>query len=297
MSLPPKPPPSFGPDDWPHERSDDSLAKEVQVQRPRPRKRWRFLLASALIVGLGATGAYSWKAFHELAELRIEGRDLADALELHRASVDELDSKLTTCERDLTDTTIVHVQRDQHATQLEIALDTCQSSLDDLSSQQEEVRARLGEFESLTSQFQRMIDTGQLDVVFRRGQMIVQLPAAILFPSGSAEISESGDAALAEVAGILRAMPRRRFTVAGHTDNVPVGNAPFDSNWDLSTSRAVAVTEALIRHGMRPGNLVAAGFGEYAPIASNQNPRGRQQNRRIEIILEPDLSPVLRQRR
>ncbi len=270
--------------------SDDSLTQHVEHHRPVARHGWGVVLLVLTLIGaLGAAAAYLLTLKEEIDVLRGESRDLNDALELHRSSVDELDTELTACEDELTSEKVVRVERDRH----HIALKVCEQNLHDLEAQQEEARARLEEFESLTSRFQGMIDTGQLDVVFRRGQMIVELPAAVLFPSGSDEVSGSGRRALEDVAEILKEMPSRRFTVAGHTDNVPVGEAPFDNNWDLSTSRAVAVTEELIDSGLAGRNLVAAGYSEYAPVAPNRTRRGRQQNRRIEIILEPDLSPVL----
>jgi chemotaxis protein MotB len=84
-------------------------------------------------------------------------------------------------------------------------------------------------------------------------------------------------------------MRSRRFQVAGHTDNIPVATAQFKSNWELSSARAVNVTGALIRGGLRPEQLVAAGYGEYDPVARNTKEAGRAKNRRIEIILEPRL--------
>jgi chemotaxis protein MotB len=87
-------------------------------------------------------------------------------------------------------------------------------------------------------------------------------------------------------------MRARRFIVAGHTDNVPVATDQFANNWELSTARAVKVTSALIRGGLRPEQLVAAGASEYDPVARNTSEAGRQKNRRIEIILEPRLQPI-----
>lgn len=297
MGSPPSNPSDPGPQKGPKGSSNDSLTQEVGPPRDGRQGRWKGrLLGLAALVALGVTGAYAWTTYQDLRALRSEKRDLQDALELHRTNANELDTKLSSCEEDLSEKEVVQMQSDHHATQLQIALDTCQSSLDDLEDQQAQTRERLEQFESLTSKFQNMIDTGKLDVVYRRGQMIVRLPAAILFPSGSADISESGKEALEEVANILSEMPRRRFTVAGHTDNVPVGSAPFESNWELSTERALAVTTVLIEKGMRADSLIAAGYGEHAPIAPNRSKRARRKNRRIEIILQPDLRPVLRQK-
>src|SRR5206468_11280039 len=81
-------------------------------------------------------------------------------------------------------------------------------------------------------------------------------------------------------------------TVAGHTDNLPVASGKFDNSWELSSQRAVKVTELLIDKGVPAPNLVAAGYGPYDPIASNSTSTGRQKNRRIEIILEPNLKDL-----
>src|SRR6185295_1388820 len=164
--------------------------------------------------------------------------------------------------------------------------------LAELDEERSAIRDQLAEFQQLTRQFKRMIDSGRLKVTFRRGRMIVELPAQVLFPSGSAELTDEGSKALDEVAKILRSMRSRRFIVAGHTDNVPVATEHFANNWELSSARAVRVTAQLIRGGLKPEQLVAAGYSEYDPVARNVNEAGRQKNRRIEIILEPRLAPM-----
>jgi chemotaxis protein MotB len=176
--------------------------------------------------------------------------------------------------------------------ELNAALAAAQTRLAELDEERNEIRDQLEEFQQLTQQFRRMIDSGRLDVTFRRGRMIVELPDKVLFPSGSAQLTEDGKKALSEVAKILRSMRSRRYIVAGHTDNVPVSTAEFPSNWELSTARALKVTGALIHGGLRPEQLVAAGYSQYDPVARNGNDAGKQKNRRIEIILEPRLRPL-----
>src|SRR4029077_1305608 len=140
---------------------------------------------------------------------------------------------------------------------------------------------------------QKMIDSGKLQVTMRHGRMIVKLPAEILFASGSADVSKGGQAALAEVAGVLKQMPERRFMIAGHTDNVPVGPpSPFKNNLQLSTARAETVTEQLIAAGMNPAHLSASGYSEYEPARENSSEAGRRENRRIEIVLLPNLAEL-----
>jgi chemotaxis protein MotB len=175
---------------------------------------------------------------------------------------------------------------------LKAKLFASEARLSELEAQSEALNQHLAEFRALTKQFQRMIDSGKLQIGFRRGRMIVELPAAVLFASGSADLSVDGRQALQDIAKILRKVPGKRFIIGGHTDDVPIakGAGPFSSNWSLSAARAVMVTESLISAGLRADHLVAAGYGEYDPITSNSNDKGRQKNRRIEIVLEPELA-------
>ena len=256
--------------------------------------RSRKLKVAAIAGGVASAGLlagaillYSQKADAEerATTLASENRDLADALELHRAGAIDLGGKLETCTKELTEGKSQIAAKTNKVETLESELAKTRTAVKSLEQTE-------AEFAAVTRQFQRMIDGGKLDVVFRRGQMIVKLPARVLFASGSAQVSESGKAALAEVAKILRPM-RRKFTVAGHTDNVPISK-PFKNNWELSAARAVSVVDVLIDGGVPGRRLVAAGFGPYAPIASNKTAKGRQTNRRIEIILEPNLAPAVR---
>jgi chemotaxis protein MotB len=169
-------------------------------------------------------------------------------------------------------------QRDLSATQTE---------LEELRRRRAEAEERLAMVKELTAKLQKMIDTGKLGVVVRGGRMIVEMPAAVLFESGSAELSEDGKATLKEVAAALRSDPQRRLIVAGHTDNQPIVDADFRNNWELSAARAVIVTEVLVAAGLRPKNLVAAGYGEFHPVGDNKSPQGRAQNRRIELVIQP----------
>lgn len=85
----------------------------------------------------------------------------------------------------------------------------------------------------------------------------------------------------------MRSDADRKLIVAGHTDNQGIREANFKNSWELSAARAVTVTELLVTNGLRPKNLVAAGFGEFHPIADNRTAKGRQDNRRIEIEIQP----------
>lgn len=169
-------------------------------------------------------------------------------------------------------------------------LDASRAELEELRVEHADAEKRLEAFRNLTARFRKMIDSGKLQVILRHGRMVVKLPASVLFDSGSADLSKEGKDALREVAAILRQMPERRFMVAGHTDNVPVvPPSPFKNNLELSTSRALVVSQHLIAAGMNPARLVAAGYGEYEPVQKNASEAGRRENRRIEIVLLPNV--------
>ena len=121
------------------------------------------------------------------------------------------------------------------------------------------------------------------------GKVILQ--GEVLFDSGSDEVRPESHALLGEMAralsGLLAAEPDQLLLVGGHTDNKPIKNARFDSNWELSAARAVAVARVLIAAGLPASRVSAAGFGEQHPRAANTDDASRRRNRRIEVLLVP----------
>lgn len=164
--------------------------------------------------------------------------------------------------------------------------------LEELRKQKAAAELRAATFRGLVAKLRSMIDAGQLKVVIRNGRMIIALPNDILFDSGRTDVKHDGRLALAKVAQVLTTVTDRDFLVAGHTDDVPIRTSQFPSNWELSTRRAVEVVHFLIAQGMRPRVLAAAGYGEFDPAVANDSPEHRAQNRRIEIVLQPNLSDL-----
>ncbi len=110
-----------------------------------------------------------------------------------------------------------------------------------------------------------------------------------VFDSGSDEIRPDGRALLDALAADLVTVGNH-IRIEGHTDDVPIHNSRFPSNWELSTARATVVVSYLIRnYGFRPDRLSAAGYAEYRPVVSNESEEGKARNRRVDIIL---LNPV-----
>jgi chemotaxis protein MotB len=112
----------------------------------------------------------------------------------------------------------------------------------------------------------------------------------LLFPEGGYQLSPAGEAALSQYLPQLRSLQNTKVVVYGYTDNEPVGpalqSAGIANNIDLSTRRAANVVAYLRSQGVNPNILSAKGFGETHPVAPNNTPQGRAQNRRIEIVLE-----------
>jgi chemotaxis protein MotB len=178
------------------------------------------------------------------------------------------------------------------SSKLKSSIQEMQTALNALNEQKRQTDARIAEYKKLLSSFQALIDAGKLKVKVVNGRMIVELPSDVLFASGSIDLSEAGKLSISEIGSILASMGDRQFQVEGHTDDQPIKTARFPSNWWLASGRAIAVAEILIKAGLPTTAVSAASFGEFRPITSNSAPQGRAQNRRIEIVLVPDLSKV-----
>jgi chemotaxis protein MotB len=241
----------------------------VNTEYDLPRRgRWKVPLWAVLATGAaGLGGYYAWK-----------GRDC-------------ISGKAATCEKERDDLRARSGRMESTLGQVQGNLHTSQQELEALRKWKGDAAKRMQTFRDMSAKLQKMVDAGKLGVRVRDGRLVMRLPQDVLFPSGVATLSRDGELALMEVAVILRQFPDRRFMVAGHTDNQPVKEA-YKDNWELSVARALVVTRFLVEAKMKPQNIVAAGYGEHDPIASNGTPDGRRENRRIEIILLPDLSEL-----
>ena len=133
-----------------------------------------------------------------------------------------------------------------------------------------------------------------VDVQVLKGVVYISLADNMLYKSGSYEISERAGETLSKIAKIITDYPDYDVLVEGNTDNVPIKRENIRNNWDLSTLRASSVVQALINdYGVEPKRLTAGGRGEFNPVASNLTEKGRQRNRRTQIIITPKLDQFL----
>jgi chemotaxis protein MotB len=130
-----------------------------------------------------------------------------------------------------------------------------------------------------------------INIKVDKGVVYVDISDKLLFKSGSYDITERAKEVLGKVALVLKNQPELEFMVEGHTDGVPyAGSGVISDNWDLSAMRATTVVRLLQKkYGLDPARMVAAGRGEYRPVADNTTKEGRAANRRTRIVVLPQL--------
>ena len=167
------------------------------------------------------------------------------------------------------------------------------AQLEELRKQKAAAEARAALFNEFVAKFRKMIDAGRLSIHVRHGRIVLSLRNDVLFDEGKTDLKPDGKQALAEIAQVLKTVSARSFQVAGHTDNLPIKNKEFASNWELSTARAVVVVKFLSQQGVSPAALSAAGYSEFDPAAANTDAANRGKNRRIEISLVPNIEELI----
>jgi len=179
------------------------------------------------------------------------------------------------------------------------------SSMDEMVSGLEEklqmeksmAKARIEElkstYDSLASELKRQLKSKEMSIKGFEEKLSITFVDTVLFDSGQATITPEGRSILTRVGEILKNVHGMQIRVVGHTDNRPIRKEylhKFPSNWELSSARAAAVVRYFQREsGLDPKSLEIAGRSFYRPAASNETEEGRAQNRRVEVIIAPDL--------
>jgi len=284
---------------------------------PRPTPIRALLLLSLLPLGGCVKKSTHEVTLDQLAAARQDRADLAERMEAEiqrrderearlrgqlddlQGEIDRLIEDLGGCRRENLRTDAELEESRLEAQRLQTLLSAqgaqarqLQDRLNQLSAIEQEIRERNQIYEEVLSRFRSLIDAGRLSVSIARGRMVINLPQDILFASGSADLGSDGQGTLREVAGVLAEFTDRRFQVEGHTDDRPISTPQFPSNWELSAARALSVVKLLVAQGVPPENLSGAGYGEYQPVATNETPEGRRLNRRIEIVMLPNLDVI-----
>jgi chemotaxis protein MotB len=234
-----------------------------------------------------------------IAEQEDEAKQLNAQLEAGRADVAKLElqleenGKLIASQKDESRRVMDELtELISDRTKLKDSTERLKQALTELALRKMQAEQRVAEYRSMLVRFKNLIDAGTLSVRVVDGRMVLALPSDVLFDSGSARLSKAGKEAVQQVGSVLAEIGRRRIQVEGHTDNVPIHNEQFASNWELASARALVVVRSMTQSGMPDDAISAASYGEFHPAASNDDAQGRAVNRRIEIVLLPDLSAL-----
>ena len=138
--------------------------------------------------------------------------------------------------------------------------------------------------DALAIEMESLIDLGLVNIKRSKLWIEVDIQTSILFGSGSAQLAREAIPVLEQVAWTLRGQDNR-IHVEGFTDDLPISTAVYPSNWELSAARAASVVHLFTGNGLDPTRMAAIGYAEYRPVADNATEEGRQQNRRVAIII------------
>ena len=218
----------------------------------------------------------------------LEAEDLGRKYKDEEGKSASLEQKVKDLDGQLLNKEAERKRLEQKNTELTALNDELGRSTKKLAQAKEELEKKSSEYENLAQSLKGEIQTGKIELSELKGKMTVKMKDKILFASGSARIGKEGQDALAKVADAFKNLQGKIVRVEGHTDDVPTDpKSAFPSNWELSLARAMAVVKYMQDQGVDPTLLSAAGYGQYHPIAPNDSPENRSQNRRIEIVLAP----------
>ncbi len=160
----------------------------------------------------------------------------------------------------------------------------------------EELSEKLDELDSakniLQERLSKEIADKQVKLQMMEKGLVITVVGDLLFDSGKAKIRREAYSILDKVSVVLKEnVPTLNVGIEGHTDNQPIKYSGWKSNWELSTARALSVLHYLVNQkGLSPNRLSAIGYGEYHPVSLNDTSEGRQLNRRVEIVILPQLT-------
>lgn len=182
-----------------------------------------------------------------------------------------------------------------------------QGELEQTQGQLQEKIRRINELEGLISQQKEGVSTLKnklqnalkryegkgITVEEKEGYIYVSMDNKLLFPSASWNVESEGVRALQEISSVLSSDPDLNIIIQGHTDSDRyAGNGNIKDNWDLSVMRATSITKILQSEGVPPTQMTASGRGEYLPMADNSTSTGKAMNRRVDIIIAPNLREI-----
>ena len=204
----------------------------------------------------------------------------------------------TTCNKKVEDQARLLSEKEALISQLERKQKNSEVKLAEEDARRKNLEAKLTENDAFVQELRKEIgaleDNKQILVKQIEDKTFITMANAILFASGSANLSEQGIEALKPIGNVLEKYPDRSFCIEGHTDNVPFAaeqREKYSTNWELSTSRAIQVMNYMVGHfKIEENRLSVKGYGPFKPVAPNDTPEGRANNRRVVIVVDSKTS-------
>lgn len=261
------------------------------------------LLTSRLLAMLGVAAAllgcgYSQEEWDQKVR---EIESLRNQLSAQRQAHDKCESDYAAAIHEVEDLKKKLRERGVNLDNLAQSLEQQRKALEEYKRRAEQLEQIRKRFELLREKLEKLTSLG-LKVEVRDNRMLIQLPGDVLFDSGSDKLKEGGIQILQQVAAVIRGdaeLNSREFQVAGHTDSKPLAGGPFKDNWGLSAMRARSVLQNLTKSvddgggGLDPTKWSAAGYADTDPVANNDTDDGRAKNRRVELVVEPNVEEML----
>jgi chemotaxis protein MotB len=206
-------------------------------------------------------------------------------------AVSALNTKVAENDKEITQLKTENVQYSKEAADCRAAKEAVAANLENIQKNLAEKETSIKEImDKAQASKQKLVDAGA-DVNIEDGLVYISMPEKFKFKNGSSGLSAKGKEGLQAIADVLNEYPDSKAIIVGNTDSKSIKGAA--DNWSLSTERANAVVRILVdKHKIDPTRLTAAGRGKFHPLGDNATKAGREQNRRIEVILEPDLSKL-----
>ena len=237
------------------------------------------ILTILFLAALGGGGYY----FYQNTELGKKLKKELENSESLQGELNEIYEKKQTLEEDLK----------KKREQLDHATIEHEKTMAKLNMELEKQKESENKYKETMDDLKKEIDDQRVKISELNGVIKVQMDNKILFPSGEAVVSEDGLKVLSKVASSFARIKEKRFRIEGHTDNIPIHNFKYPSNWELSATRAANVLHVILKNeGLDPKRFEIVGLGEHHPVAANDTEEHRALNRRIEILLIPDKEVV-----
>ena len=261
------------------------MSRRRMIEEPDNHERWLVSYADfitllfAFFVVMYAISSVDVGKYKVLSETMNQAFDKPESTKPHQAiDVGELNATGHVIGDGGVDEGAIDLEIEAYPEPVENMPDVQEPDAKTLSASKQEIRDQLAEALSAFT------DKSLVEIKTDGDLVIVEMKSKMLFPVASSNLSLDAIAALNITAKVLQSI-NNDIQVEGHTDNIPIRTRTYPSNWELSAARAASVVHYLSQEGVSPSRLAAIGYGEYRPIASNDNREGRQKNRRVSLVI------------